>query len=76
MPKQDGQATVARRAPQWSHCVDCGEAGEPHIGQLSVSASINEVIVCFAHSICKQRVKWDITYLGGICTSKTWPVIG
>jgi len=39
IPKHDGQETVARRAPQWSHLVASVEAEAPHIGQLSVSAS-------------------------------------
>lgn len=39
-PKQRGQATVARRAPQCSHREESAEAGAPHIGQFSVSAGI------------------------------------
>jgi hypothetical protein len=35
-PKQEGQETVARRAPQCSHCGDSDEAGAPHIGQFKV----------------------------------------
>jgi hypothetical protein len=45
IPKQEGQATVASRAPQCSHCVESEEAAAPHIGQLSVSASIVKDIV-------------------------------
>jgi hypothetical protein len=41
IPKQDGQATVARRAPQWSQRVASVEAGAPHMGHLRVSAGIN-----------------------------------
>lgn len=41
MPKQDGQATVANRAPQCSQEVASEEAAAPHIGQLSVSAAMN-----------------------------------
>src|SRR5258706_9857863 len=62
MPKQEGQATVARRAPQWSQRVASVEAEAPHIGHLSVSASITQVIVCVAHTICKQRVGLHVTY--------------
>src|SRR5205809_447157 len=45
IPKQEGQATVAKRAPQWSQEVESVEAGDPHIGQFSVSASIDSRIV-------------------------------
>jgi hypothetical protein len=44
MPKQDGQATVASRAPQCSHWVQSDEAGAPHIGQFRVSAGIAEML--------------------------------
>jgi hypothetical protein len=40
IPKQEGQATVASRAPQCSHRLASLEAGAPHIGQLSVWAGI------------------------------------
>jgi hypothetical protein len=40
MPKHEGQATVARRAPQCSHAVAALAQGAPHIGQLSVEASM------------------------------------
>ncbi len=40
IPKQDGQATVARRAPQCSHFEASVAAAAPHIGQLKVSAGI------------------------------------
>jgi hypothetical protein len=40
IPKQDGQATVARRAPQCSHREASVAAAAPHIGQLKVSAGI------------------------------------
>src|SRR5207247_1805983 len=41
IPKHEGHATVASRAPQCSHWVASVEAGAPHIGQLSVSACIS-----------------------------------
>jgi excisionase family DNA binding protein len=40
IPKHDGQATVARRAPQWSHREASLEAGAPHIGHFSVSTGV------------------------------------
>jgi hypothetical protein len=39
-PKQEGQATVARRAPQCSQRAASVDAGAPHMGHLSVSAGI------------------------------------
>src|SRR3954468_10759985 len=39
MPKQDGQATVASRAPQCSQFGASVRVGAPHIGQLRVFAS-------------------------------------
>lgn len=42
IPKHDGHATVASRAPQYKHCGESVEAAAPHIGQLSVSACIPE----------------------------------
>jgi hypothetical protein len=51
IPKQEGQATVASRAPQCSHCVESDEAAAPHIGQLSVSASIVKDIVPKRHGL-------------------------
>jgi hypothetical protein len=38
MPKQEGQATVASRAPQKLHFVESDEAAAPHEGQRRVSA--------------------------------------
>jgi hypothetical protein len=43
IPKQEGHATVASRAPQWSHRDESVEAAAPHIGQLSVSAGMSKV---------------------------------
>src|SRR5882724_4289640 len=43
-PKQDGQATVASRAPQCSQRGESDEVGAPHIGQLSVSTAIGGYI--------------------------------
>jgi hypothetical protein len=40
IPKHEGQAIVARRAPQCSHAVASLAQGAPHIGQLSVKASM------------------------------------
>jgi hypothetical protein len=40
MPKQDGQAMVASRAPQCSQRVASEDAAAPHMGQFSVSAGI------------------------------------
>jgi hypothetical protein len=40
IPKQDGHATVASRAPQWSHVEASLEAAAPHIGQFNVSIGI------------------------------------
>jgi hypothetical protein len=40
MPKQEGQATVARRAPQCSQRAESVCAGAPQEGQLRVSAGI------------------------------------
>src|SRR5882762_2934664 len=45
IPKQDGQATVASRAPQCSHRVASVAAEAPHIGQLSVWADMDAVTV-------------------------------
>lgn len=42
-PKQDGQAMVARRAPQCSQRVASLAAAAPHIGQLSVCAFTHRV---------------------------------
>jgi hypothetical protein len=53
MPKQDGQATVARRAPQCSQRVAALEAAAPHMGQLSVSAGTAWNIVS-----CAERGKF------------------
>src|SRR5436190_14360555 len=39
IPKQEGHAMVASRAPQCSHFVASDEADAPHIGQFKVSAS-------------------------------------
>ena len=44
MPKQAGQAMVARRAPQWSHRVAALEAAAPHMGQLSDWADIASMV--------------------------------
>jgi hypothetical protein len=52
IPKQEGQATVASRAPQWSHRGESEEAAAPHIGQLSVSAGMSKVFPQ-AVTICK-----------------------
>jgi hypothetical protein len=38
MPKHEGHATVASRAPQCSHCVASLDVEAPHIGQFNVSA--------------------------------------
>ena len=38
IPKHEGHATVASRAPQCSHEVASEAAGAPHIGQFNVSA--------------------------------------
>jgi hypothetical protein len=38
MPKQEGHAMVARRAPQCSHRLESLDAEAPHIGQFKVSA--------------------------------------
>jgi len=43
IPKQDGHAMVASRAPQCSHFVALDEADAPHIGQFSVSAGMVRV---------------------------------
>jgi hypothetical protein len=43
-PKQEGQATVASRASQYSHCGASVDVDAPHIGQLSVSASIERIL--------------------------------
>jgi hypothetical protein len=40
MPKQEGQATVARRAPQCSQHEASLVAAAPHIGQFKLSACI------------------------------------
>jgi hypothetical protein len=40
IPKQDGHATIARRAPQCSHALAPAETGAPHIGQLRFSAGV------------------------------------
>jgi len=40
IPKQEGHAMVASRAPQCSQRGESDEAAAPHIGQLSVSAGI------------------------------------
>jgi hypothetical protein len=40
IPKQEGQATVARRAPQCSQQVASLAAAAPHMGQLRVAAAI------------------------------------
>jgi len=40
IPKHEGQEIVASRAPQCSHFVASVEAEAPHIGQLSVWASM------------------------------------
>lgn len=40
MPKHDGHATVASRAPQCPQWVESVEADAPHIGQLRVSAAM------------------------------------
>jgi hypothetical protein len=40
MPKQEGHAIVARRAPQCSHWLESLDAAAPHIGQFRVSACI------------------------------------
>ncbi len=37
IPKHEGHATVANRAPQCAQLVESVEAGAPHIGQLRVS---------------------------------------
>ena len=39
-PKQEGQAAVAKRAPQWSQRDASVAAAAPHIGQFRVSASM------------------------------------
>src|SRR5882724_5219455 len=41
IPKHDGQATVAKRALQYSQCVAPVEAEAPQDGHFSVSAGIN-----------------------------------
>lgn len=40
MPKQEAQAMVASRAPQYLQSGSSVEVAAPHIGQLSVSAFI------------------------------------
>jgi hypothetical protein len=40
IPKHDGQATVARRAPQCSQLVASVAAAAPHIGHFKVSTGI------------------------------------
>jgi hypothetical protein len=46
MPKHDGHPTVASRAPQCSHNGESKLAtGAPHIGQFSVSADVNRVLL-------------------------------
>jgi hypothetical protein len=40
IPKHEGQATVASRAPQCRHLVASVEADAPHMGQLRVFASM------------------------------------
>jgi hypothetical protein len=44
IPKHDGQATVAKRASQKRHCGESLATDAPHIGQLSVPASINHIL--------------------------------
>jgi len=44
MPKHEGHATVASRAPQWSQRVAPVEADAPHIGQFNVSAGMMFII--------------------------------
>ncbi|HEY5912407.1 MAG TPA: hypothetical protein VJA21_17535 [Verrucomicrobiae bacterium] len=43
IPKQLGQAIVARRAPQWAHFEDSEEAEAPHIGQFKVIAAMVQI---------------------------------
>jgi hypothetical protein len=43
IPKHDGQAMVARRAPQCSHRGASVAADAPHMGQFSVSAGMVDV---------------------------------
>jgi hypothetical protein len=38
MPKHEGHATVASRAPQCWHSVESLDTEAPHIGQFNVSA--------------------------------------
>ena len=44
MPKQEEQAIVARREPQYRQCGASVEVAAPHIGQLSVSACISRIL--------------------------------
>ncbi|MST95069.1 MAG: hypothetical protein EXS33_07355 [Pedosphaera sp.] len=59
MPKQDGQATVANRAPQCSQDVASDEAAAPHIGRLSVSAGMDAV------TIGRARFFWQDVFHSG-----------
>jgi len=43
MPKHEGHATVANRAPQCPHAGESLVAGAPHIGQLRVDASMKGI---------------------------------
>jgi len=44
IPKQDGQAIVANREPQYLHSGSSVDVAAPHIGQLSVSACIKPIV--------------------------------
>src|SRR5690349_12081738 len=62
MPKQDGQATTARREPQWSQVVAPAGTGAPHAGQFIVCAGA----VMFSHLITRKgaRCQWCVTVRG------------
>jgi hypothetical protein len=51
MPKQEGQATVARRAPQCSQCVASLVAAAPHIGQFKVSAGMESQVIAASDNV-------------------------
>jgi hypothetical protein len=55
MPKQEGQATVASRAPQCPHAGESLVAGAPHIGQLRVDASMVGHAIPIKASACKPQ---------------------
>jgi hypothetical protein len=44
MPKQEAQAIVASRAPQYLHSGSSVDVAAPHIGQFSVSAFMRRIL--------------------------------